>query len=947
MTLREGLLQLLGKLGITSPSDQSKILHECLQSVPPLHPATPMGFVALFQSSSFIDEMKGVKLETAADGLKAPPQPQLRAERTSLPPADTRLRRSGLLDLISRPRADSTVAFSDGQVRSGGARVQPITLPSMGTASEGVAAMVTNDRSVDKGTLDREAIAAVADAVVLLDALYAGLDARGTGVVRLRDVVRLESSAGELGRGAAALVAGVVRQEAALDRRSTCAGDDDARQLHPALNRPDARHRPGGPDCEMGVVKGWKLLRRESSRQALYGLGHEVEALSSNRSQRGGDSSNQGSYQRSPVETRLWSRTDSLTNMTPARTNGAVAPRSRSASNSSANSIGLAGAASRLADRTEVSRLSFLAGMVRLLIFSDEEQAPTRPGADDFEGDRSSSLRDVLARDGDDVDGRGPEPSSPPVPKLSLTGDVDGALVAHAQGRAETVESLLTSATDLARLAHRIHLMCKHDGVSSKAPSDAATLVQLIEAARGSKFRPATVGEADLIAWCWEVLELRLEHGHGVGGGEEKAAGAAKPASWRRLEHALRDRADAIALRRRGEETKAHNSQAWPGLRGSLRRLHGQVLPRAHAEAALVGPASAAGPGGPWFVLHPSHEVVKALEAAFLWSMAYKALVLPTQLAFFTEARKLLVLWPVNYAVDGICVCRVAMHASIVSFRNNRQVTVRSPREIWRHFLVHHWHTDLVALLPLDLFARVMGAGEWEWSCLHLLRLLLASHVVAACRCADAPASSWTTLLRLLALLGATIHYMACGWNLLGFDHGAEIQDTRWPRQYYEASRRVEGEVPPFGEGAPSQLWHQYLIASYMATSMVTTLGMTIVPTNEGELLFYMGAMLVNLTVYAAVVGKISALVIKQDDEVVAKRSRLELVQGYVSVLRVGQDLKTRIQEYFRQRLDQAAGGYGGISAGAANELRAALPVNLQVRQGAPLPSGFVRGAAL
>jgi hypothetical protein len=59
--------------------------------------------------------------------------------------------------------------------------------------------------------------------------------------------------------------------------------------------------------------------------------------------------------------------------------------------------------------------------------------------------------------------------------------------------------------------------------------------------------------------------------------------------------------------------------------------------------------------------------------------------------------------------------------------------------------------------------------------------------------------------------------------------------------------------------------------------------------------------------IYTVVVGHLSSLVMKQDDEVVAKRAQLELVQTYVAQVRVPAGLKRRLVVFFRRRLESAS----------------------------------------
>lgn len=81
-----------------------------------------------------------------------------------------------------------------------------------------------------------------------------------------------------------------------------------------------------------------------------------------------------------------------------------------------------------------------------------------------------------------------------------------------------------------------------------------------------------------------------------------------------------------------------------------------------------------------------------------------------------------------------------------------------------------------------------------------------------------------------------------------------------------------------------------------------------------------------NLTVFAYIVGNISALIMKQDDEVVQKRGQLELVDAYLMHIRVPDGLKAQVESFFRAQLRDAS-----LSSVRDEDITAAMPIALQV----------------
>ena len=64
----------------------------------------------------------------------------------------------------------------------------------------------------------------------------------------------------------------------------------------------------------------------------------------------------------------------------------------------------------------------------------------------------------------------------------------------------------------------------------------------------------------------------------------------------------------------------------------------------------------------------------------------------------------------------------------------------------------------------------------------------------------------------------------------------------------------------------------------------------------------------------------------KQDDEIIAKRAQLELVQGYVRHIRVPKELKQRLTRFFQQRFKSTS-----LSAVPADVIYRGLPMEVQI----------------
>jgi len=165
---------------------------------------------------------------------------------------------------------------------------------------------------------------------------------------------------------------------------------------------------------------------------------------------------------------------------------------------------------------------------------------------------------------------------------------------------------------------------------------------------------------------------------------------------------------------------------------------------------------------------------------------------------------------------------------------------------------------------------------------------------------------------------------------VLGFNFNtSNIDSFRWP-EIVDAEINEQFGHPYFIPGEVEQhpsdeLAHRYIIALYFVISLLTTLGMQFLPANIFEIFFHLFMLLCNMTLYAFAVGKISALVMRQDDEIVDKRAQLTRVQVYLSHLRLPAQLRRQIELFFLARLKDAS-----ISSFSDEVIYDLLPVALQ-----------------
>ena len=84
-----------------------------------------------------------------------------------------------------------------------------------------------------------------------------------------------------------------------------------------------------------------------------------------------------------------------------------------------------------------------------------------------------------------------------------------------------------------------------------------------------------------------------------------------------------------------------------------------------------------------------------------------------------------------------------------------------------------------------------------------------------------------------------------------------------------------------------------------MSVSLSRLIG-DVIPQNVLEIVMCMFFMLINLTLFRYVTGEVSTIVMKSDEETVARRMQLESVETLLKDPKIGQDVGEEIRHHFR-----------------------------------------------
>lgn len=135
------------------------------------------------------------------------------------------------------------------------------------------------------------------------------------------------------------------------------------------------------------------------------------------------------------------------------------------------------------------------------------------------------------------------------------------------------------------------------------------------------------------------------------------------------------------------------------------------------------------------------------------------------------------------------------------------------------------------------------------------------------------PLQIWGGIKSLSPIIFGMNHVLACVWWYIGakMNHSDLRPESHWVQHY-------NGFGCPMDEFLRcSSIEERYLVSYYWVFASLTTNGLVgdMTPKNMVEIAFTCIVMLVSLTLYAYVLGEISNLVMKQDEDLVATRSSI------------------------------------------------------------------------
>jgi len=411
--------------------------------------------------------------------------------------------------------------------------------------------------------------------------------------------------------------------------------------------------------------------------------------------------------------------------------------------------------------------------------------------------------------------------------------------------------------------------------------------------------------------------------------------------------------ATALDITQDSDDIPSHNPFAmgdesdgpvtWSGL---VQRLHATAAAaQAESSGAVArfktnapGHAQEAGMvrGGaakkPWFIVSERSASWRTVHGIFLLSTIINFIMLPIEFAFVVQKLgddpQFAVIHE-QYSTAGHVTTACALFRMclrfVTTYVNSDSVEVTSPSAIRQNYLKGQFFLDLIAAWPEDYIAAASGASPKVYASLRFLRLINLRYTYAASkRLADYVGKGnvlGNIAMRLVPLL-ATTHVLACVWEVVMTSERHREMSIVWDDPLEDDKGDIDTEAN-YHRGDEADVLSEYFTA-YLRW---LTMGIFTLPANVGELIFIICVFACQLILYAWTVGGVSRIVMSKDDDIIAKRAQLELVNAYIRHLSVPAELKQRMRGYFIDRIQTTA----SLSAITSEDIYSQLPVALQM----------------
>mmetsp|Transcript_23103 Transcript_23103/g.47903 ORF Transcript_23103/g.47903 Transcript_23103/m.47903 type:complete len:2455 (+) Transcript_23103:3757-11121(+) len=301
----------------------------------------------------------------------------------------------------------------------------------------------------------------------------------------------------------------------------------------------------------------------------------------------------------------------------------------------------------------------------------------------------------------------------------------------------------------------------------------------------------------------------------------------------------------------------------------------------------------------PFYILLPESRLIQTVKVARTLASVFYLVVIPYECGLIhtlgnsEESRKTLT---VGWLVDVILLLDMVTKFH-TSYTNKKGFKIVKLSKIRKHYLAHGFVFDLICLFPADILVYVtLTTNTSKLGFFRVCRLLRCIDIISFFSVKLAKATSTARLTVeiqiLFVVLFSLLHASACIWFAL-----TDPKTTTAMNTYLS---NFHGTFSGFGSNSTSSLRiEEYMLSMYWVTGTLTTMGQgggDLMPQNATERIFAIFLMMMNLSIYAYILGAISNLFMSADEAIVRKRAEISAVERYITSNRLSSELEKEIR---------------------------------------------------
>lgn len=283
--------------------------------------------------------------------------------------------------------------------------------------------------------------------------------------------------------------------------------------------------------------------------------------------------------------------------------------------------------------------------------------------------------------------------------------------------------------------------------------------------------------------------------------------------------------------------------------------------------------------------LHPDSRTIIFWEGLIVLITLYNCLVIPFRVAFGSAIHEAWFL--LDFLTDLILVLDIFLRFHIGYLEEGE--LIKDKHKISLHYRQTAYQNHLMASLPTDLLTYILfpNAPFFILALLRTPRLLRFTQCFKIIRKWENNVNFNSILIRMLELLLIIFlidHWIACLWFLIG-------RLTSLSGESWLSNDNLLLESPTT----------QYLYSLYWSITTLTTVGYgDITPTNNVEVIFTFMVMFLGVSLYAFVIGNVSAVISNLDANRNRFRDKLGQMQAYMRERKIPPFLQREVLSYYQ-----------------------------------------------